>query len=131
MTLVDSLYGICRKKGHNRNSCLRRFSINTAFYNDGDMVLNRMRKTLVPWQSHKIVRNRPSEGRSYTYCSALDHNRRKSGIRAAAKKYFEALYYPLRMCGWCGVIGHNRKSCPLHKAREAGIDEGHKRALIQ
>ncbi|CAG8823592.1 6860_t:CDS:2, partial [Dentiscutata erythropus] len=47
------------------------------FYDDGDIVLNRMGKTLVPWQSHKIVRNRPSKGRSYTYCGALGHNRRK------------------------------------------------------
>ncbi|CAG8818205.1 10826_t:CDS:2, partial [Dentiscutata erythropus] len=126
----STLYRICRKKGHNRNTCPRQFGINT-FYNDGDIVLNRMRKTLVPWQSHKIVRNRPPERRTCTYCGALDHNRRKylwkntqgrnlrnvAEIRAAAKKYFEAPYYPIRMCGWCGAIGHNSKSCTIHKAR--------------
>ncbi|CAG8823691.1 6040_t:CDS:1, partial [Dentiscutata erythropus] len=139
------LCGICRKKGHNRNTCLRQFGINTAFYNDEDMVLNRMGKTLVLWQLYKIIRNRPSEGRTCTYCGALGHNRRKcpwrndqgrnlqnvAEIRAAAKKYFEALYYPIRMCGWCGAIGHNRKNCPVHKARGAEIDNDHKRVLIE
>ncbi|CAG8795309.1 15666_t:CDS:2, partial [Dentiscutata erythropus] len=114
--------------GHNRNTCPRQFGINTAFYDDGDMVLNKMGKTLVPWQSHKIVRNRPSKGRSCTYCSVLGHNKRKypwantqgrnlqniAGIRAAAKKYFEA-----------------PKSCLLRKAGEDRIDNDHKRALIQ
>ncbi|CAG8813460.1 5361_t:CDS:1, partial [Dentiscutata erythropus] len=112
------LCGICRKKEHKRNTCPRQFGINTAFYDDGDMVLNRMRKTLVPWQLHKIIRNRPSERRTCTYCGALDHNKRKcpwantqdrnlqnvAGIRAATKKYFEAPYYPLRMCSWCGMV---------------------------
>ncbi|CAG8671148.1 14712_t:CDS:2, partial [Dentiscutata heterogama] len=116
--------GCCGLIGHNKNTCNRnpcprlqqhQKLRHCAFYDDGDVVLNQMGKTLVPWQSHKIVRNRPPEGRSCTYCGALDHNKRKcpwandrgadlhnvASIRAAAKKYFEAPYYPLRMCGWC------------------------------
>ncbi|CAG8815133.1 11926_t:CDS:2, partial [Dentiscutata erythropus] len=102
------LCGICQKKGHNRNTCPRQFGINTAFYDDGH---NRKK---CPWANN--------QGRNL---------RNVAEIRAAAKKYFEAPYYPIRMCGWCGTIGHNRKSCPIHKARRAEIDNDHKRALIK
>ncbi|CAG8652014.1 6037_t:CDS:2, partial [Dentiscutata heterogama] len=40
-------------------------------------------------------------------------------------------YYPLRMCGWCGAIGHSSKNCNIRKSGRLRVDNNHKRALIQ
>ncbi|CAG8777026.1 2893_t:CDS:2, partial [Dentiscutata heterogama] len=40
-------------------------------------------------------------------------------------------YYPLRMCGWCGAIGHSSKNCHIRKSGRPRVDNNHKRALIQ
>ncbi|CAG8794528.1 29525_t:CDS:2, partial [Gigaspora margarita] len=144
INLSNAACSICRGVGYNRVTCHKQGSGNNSgdIKNNGVRVKIENNKNEVLWNSYKIIRNIPGEGKTCSRCSSMGHNKRKyaiqnnmaqnlDGIKSSVKKWFAAPHLSIKVCHHCGEMSHNKRSCPHRRRNEHAIPKAQLNEILK